>query len=179
MQWTSATCALYLYANEHKTNFLLWKMLSRLRNTTFGMVPYRLMANINLYESHTLAFFASSHRFWVSFQNSWPWKRRSRLLLTTFAVAPFDSDYMTFYLMATIMLAFSKRLLINIAPWKVLPLKFWSRSRSTTFAMVPFDGKFQPLCQSSLSIFRLLSPFSRYSHFTIRDLENVGQSHDV
>ena len=30
-----------------------------------------------------------------------------------------------------------------------------------------------------LRFFRKLSPFSRYSHFKTRDLENVGQSRDV
>ena len=40
--------------------------------------------------------------------------------------------------------------------------------------MVPFYGKYQPLWKSYLSIFSLLSPFSRFSQFKIRDLENVG-----
>ena len=31
----------------------------------------------------------------------------------------------------------------------------------------------------TLEHFRYLSPFSKYSHFKIRDLENVIQSHDV
>ena len=36
------------------------------------------------------------------------------------------------------------------------------------------------LCKKShLFIFRWISSFSRYSHFKIRDLENVDHSHDV
>ena len=45
--------------------------------------------------------------------------------------------------------------------------------------MVPFDGKYQPLCKSYVSIVRLLSPFLRYSHFKIGELESVGQRPDV
>ena len=72
-----------------------------------------------------------------------------------------------------------ERLLVKIATWKVWPWKVRSSSRSTTFEMVPFDGKYQPLQQSYLGMFRWLSPFTSYSHFKIRYLENIGQGHDV
>ena len=70
-------------------------------------------------------------------------------------------------------------LLVKIATLKVWPWKVRLRLLSTTFAMVPFDGIAVTLWKSYLSIFCELSPFLRYSHFKIRDLENVDQGHVV
>ena len=46
--------------------------------------------------------------------------------------------------------------------------------------MIPFDDKHQPLLKSCLSIFFASAHrFSRYSHFKMCDIENIGQGHDV
>ena len=54
-----------------------------------------------------------------------------------------------------------------------------SRLWSTTFAMVTFNGKYQPLINVVLQHFSLALTVFRYSHFKIRDLENLDLSHDV
>ena len=84
-----------------------WKLKLRSRSwsTTFAIVPFD--ENINLYESRTIAFSASFHRFRdTHISNSWPWKYMSRSW-RTFAVAPFDGKYPTFYLKAIVTFALS------------------------------------------------------------------------
>ena len=123
------------------------------------------MANINLYKSHTLAFFASSHHFEIfTFQNSWPWKCRSRSWCTTFAVAPFDGKCSTFYLVAIVMYApslavyeiFAK--MPQLWPWK------W-RSRCRRAELPPFDW----ICSNPYRWFCFLRILATWQHtFTQR-----------
>ena len=47
---------------------------------------------------------------------------------STFAVAPYDGKYLTFYLMAIVMVEFLQMILVKIVNWKVGPWKFRSRS---------------------------------------------------
>ena len=108
------------------------------------------MANINLYKSHTWAFFASHNLFKIfTFQNLWPWKCRSKSCCTTFTMALFDGKYRTSYLTAIVMFAFFQRLLVKILIFAniIKCQKFWpwirrliSRRRRTGFP--PFDWKF-------------------------------------
>ena len=52
------------------------------------------MANINLYKSHTMHFYANFHRFGcIKFWNVWPRKFMSRSCSTTFAMDPNDGEY--------------------------------------------------------------------------------------
>ena len=62
------------------------------------------VTNINLYESRSMHFYASIHRFRdVKVWNVWPGKRMSRSRSTTFAMAPVDGKTTTSYFTATVM----------------------------------------------------------------------------
>ena len=68
----------------------------------------RSMGHINLYKSHTCAFFASSHRFRDIHISKFVILKMyfKVMMLKTSAVAPFDDKNLTFYLITIVMFVF-------------------------------------------------------------------------
>ena len=140
----------FTWQNSHLKSMTL-TILDQCHRLQHSQSP-NLMANINLYTSHTWASLLALTVFEIFiFQSWWPWKCRSWSWCTTFAVAPFDGKYLTSYLMTIVMFAFFQ----PCQNWdlKSLTLKIRSRSWSMTFTMILFDGKYKPLWKSFPSIF--------------------------
>ena len=129
---------------------------------------FHSIENIKLYKSQTWTFFASCHRFRDIYISKYL-TFRSKSGRTTFVSALFDGKYQTSCLTTSVMFAFVQCLPVNLDNWRVWSWIFKSRSR--TFRNDPFEGKYHLRRKSYLNIFLKLSPFSRDSHFAIRDYE--------
>ena len=83
-------CDLEKIDQGHKVQHLQW---------------FHSIVNIDLFKSHTWAFFASTHPFRdIHISTFLPWKCTSS---TPFTLVLFDDNYLTSYLMATVISAFS------------------------------------------------------------------------
>ena len=190
-------CLCNLYQMHYKKIFVLENEGQGVQHSQWS----NSMVNSNIYQSQNWALFAGSHLFrHIHVSKFVTLKIRSRSLCTTFEVAPFDGNYLTSYLMVIVMFVFlslylskyplEKFALENLGLYHGVQHSQWSRSMAninlykshswTFFAIALIVFEILTLQTSVIVILEhLLSPFARYSHSKIRDLENVDQDHDL